>query len=185
MHPPNYPPIVVVGPQRSGTTITSKILAYDLERTPIDEGEFVLGKDYTNCVLQLPHAIDSYIYLQHYYPGIHFVWVNRSTDDIITSMKRIQWCKEDVVDWEVFLERYVISRIKLWQHVKSQIPDSCSEITYEALEDHPLFVAKDKRVEFTSKQWQVNQPLGPRYWSNNQECIREYYGSRHTSSTQE
>lgn len=171
----NYPPIVVTGPQRSGTTIASQILASDLDRRAIDECEFNIGADYTNCVLQLPQALDHLILLQHVYPGVQFLFVRRDPLEIIRSMKRIHWCKDDVHDWDVFLERYVVSRILLWNHIKQQAPEVCSEIDYKALSDHPLFVDKTKRKEFTSKQWEQGKPVGPKYWSNNTKCIQSYY----------
>lgn len=175
MDTPNYPPIVVTGPQRSGTTIASQILASDLDRQAVDESEFTMGADYTNCVIQLPQALDHFILLQHVYPGVQFLFVRRDPLDIIQSMKRIQWCKDDVHDWDVFLERYVVSRLLLWNHIKQQAPDACSEIDYEALSDHPFFVDKDKRQKFTSKQWQQGKPVGPKYWSNNIKCMQSYY----------
>ena len=182
MDTPSYPPIVVTGPQRSGTTIASQIIADDLDRRAIDESDFIMGHNYDNCVIQLPQALDHFILLQHTYPGIQFLFVRRDPLDIIQSMKRIEWCKNDVYDWEVFLERFVMSRILLWNLIKTQIPAVCSEIDYEAMADHPLFVSKDSRTSFTSKQWQLDKPVGPRYWSNNSECIANFYGSRHTSS---
>lgn len=185
METPDNPPIIVTGPQRSGTTIATHILAYDLNLTAIDETQFQFGKDYTNCVIQLPTALDNYVIFQHAYPDCHFVFIKRPRKDIIASMKRIKWCQDDVNDWETFLKRYVDSRFKLWNHVKQQIPLDCSEIYYNALTEHPLFVHQDLRQDFTSKQWQLDKPVGPRYWSNNSNCIQETYGSRCTSSIKE
>lgn len=177
----NYPPIIVTGPQRSGTTIATQILAADLQRTAVDESEFIMGKDYTNCVLQLPQAMDNYIYFQHVYLGVQFCFVRRDPDDIIRSMKRIQWCRDDVHDWDDFLIRYVHSKFLLWELMKEQIPSSCSEIEYSLLSDHPLFV--HDRTGFTCKQWQPNQPIGPKYWSSNNTGIDILYGSRRTQCT--
>lgn len=179
MDTPSYPPIIVTGPQRSGTTIASQIIADDLGRQAVDETEFAFGSDYSNCVLQLPQALDHYILLQHMYEGAQFLFVRRNPDDIIASLKRIHWCKDDVRNWELFLHRYVSSRISLWNHIKNVIPHACSEIDYEALSSHRFFVPSDQRIEFTSKQWQLEHPIGPRYWSNNSECIKATYGSRH------
>lgn len=184
MSTPNHPPIVVTGSQRSGTTIAMHILANDLNRTPIDESQFVLGKDYDNCVIQLPHAMDSYVLLQHTYPGIEFCFVVRDPNDIIASMKRIQWLKDDVLDWETFLVRYVQSRFLLWEMMKSHIPEWCSEISYSMLENHPFFV--HDRKGFTTKQWEQGRPVGPKYWNNNAQCMKELYEQQqHTGSITE
>ena len=178
----NHPPIIITGPQRSGTTIATHILADDLNRQAIDEIDFIPGKDYTNCIIQSPNAMDAYVMLLHMYPGLQFILIRRSKQDIIASMKRIQWCKDDVQDWEQFLEQYVDSRLRIWEQVKQDFPDSCSELPYEALAGHSLFVSKDKRSAFTTQQWQVGKPLGPKLWPNNFVGIQELYGERHTQS---
>ena len=175
MSTPNYPPIIVTGCQRSGTTIATHILADDLDRTPIDEFNFVMGQDYSNCVIQLPQAMDNYVLLQHVYPGVQFLFVNRDKKAIIASMKRIKWLKDDVHDWEQFLERYVNSRFDAWSLMASQIPDCTGFINYDELSKHPFFVARKRRAGFTSKQWQVGQPIGPRHWTNNIKCIQSMY----------
>jgi hypothetical protein len=177
MDTPKYPPIIVTGPQRSGTTIATHIFADKLSLTPVEEHHFIPGNDYTNCIIQSPNALDGYIMLQHMYPGVQFLFVRRDPEQIIASMKRIQWCKDDVSNWEAFIERYVISRIRLWEHIKKHIPDACKEIQYESLQTHPMFVPTEDRLEFTSKQWHPDYPVGPRYWSNNIDCIKELYAT--------
>jgi hypothetical protein len=153
-----------------------RILADELKRMPIDESEFILGTDYTNCVIQFPHAMDSYILLQHTYPGIQFCFVRRDPNDIVASMKRIKWLKDDVLDWEAFLVRYVQSRYLLWETIKEHIPEFCGEIDYSMLENHPFFV--HDREGFTTKQWQADKPVGPKYWANNTQCINQLYGQQ-------
>lgn len=169
-------PIIVTGSQRSGTTIASVITASDRNLTFIDEAEFVPGNDYNNCVIHLPYALDGYVMLHHIYPTAHFIVVTRSKADIIKSMKRIQWCREDVQDWEQFLDDYVDNRFQLIDQLKSYLPDQVSLLPYESLASHRLFVTD--RSNFTVKQWKPGIPRGPKYWSNNLQCITDYYARR-------
>lgn len=176
----NYPPIIVTGPQRSGTTIVTQILAEDLKRTPVDEIDFFPGRNFTNCVVQAPTAMDYYVILIHMYPGLQFVFVDRPRKDIIASMKRIQWCRNDVQNWEQFLEQHLDARLHLWKVIKDRYPESCNEIAFQSLQKHPLFVQQDQRTAFTSRQWQLNNPIGPKYWRNNLECTKQLYGERYS-----
>lgn len=160
-----------------------QIIASDLKRTPVDETEFIPGQDYSNCVIQSPTAMDNYVLLYHMYPGIQFLYVKRPKKDIIASMRRIKWCKDDVHNWDQFLEQHLESRIRLWQTIKDQYPYSCSEITFDSFRHHSLFVDDQYRKQFTSRQWQLNQPFGPMYWTNNLECTKQLYGERYPECT--
>jgi len=170
------PPIVVVGPQRSGTTVASKIIAYDFDLKAVDESEFTLGNDYSNCVVQLPGVLGSYIFLKHAYPGLQFVYIIRDKEDIIASMRRIQWCRGDVFDWEAFMSDWIDNCVLQWHLIKQDMPDQCAEVYYDSLRDHPLFIAEKDRQDFTSKQWQVDKPVGPRYWIKHNQALLELYG---------
>ena len=167
------PPIFVTGSQRSGTTIAAIILAADHNKQFIDELEFIAGKDYTNCIIHYPNALDGFIHLHHFYPDAEFVVVTRPKKDIINSMRRIRWCKDDVKDWDQFLEDYVKQRLIRIQELFQYLPDQTVELAYETLQYHRLFV-KD-RANFTSKQWKKGVPRGPKYWDSNVKCIEQCY----------
>ena len=170
------PPIIVTGSQRSGTTITSIITATDNDLTFIDEAEFTPGKDYQDCVIHLPGALDGYVMLHHIYPYSTFVVVPRSKEDIIQSMKRIQWCKDNVQDWEQFLSDYVDNRLQLIEQLQAYLPNQVKLLPYESLRTHRLF--DEDRKHFTVKQWMADMPRGPKYWSDNFQCISTYYARR-------
>ena len=176
--------ILVTGPQRSGTTIAAATLADDFNLTFVDETGFVPGNQYKDAVVQSPNALDSYVILHHMYPQAEFVFVRRDKTDIIASMKRIQWLMDDVQDWESFLSDYVDNRFELWDKLKNYLPKQTQEIPYNALKGHRFFVSKEQRTSFTTKQWQVGKPLGPKIWPNNQQGIQELYCERYSSSTQ-
>lgn len=167
-------PIIVTGPQRSGTTIAANILGHDLNRTVVDELHFNAQDKRQNIVCQVPSALQTYMIIYHFMQDVHFVYVKRDKSDIVQSMKRIQWSKKNVDYWEAFLDSYVDHCFKQWERLKEDLPKDCwSELPYKALSTHPLFVPKDQRTGFTSKQWQKDTPVGPRYWDDQLACIRE------------
>ena len=182
MDTPNTRQIIVTGPQRSGTTIAAVILADDLKLTFVDEVDFVPGQQYSNHVIQSPTALDNYVLFHHMYPKAEFVFVKRAKSDIITSMKRIEWCMDDVNDWEQFVSDYIDTQNTRWKQLKDYLPSQTSEIPYEALKGHRLFVQQDARLNFTAKQWHPSKPIGPRYWSNNLQCSIDMYSERHLTS---
>ena len=63
---------------------------------------------------------------------------------------------------------------QLWGVTKSILPDSAwTELKYESLKEHPLFIPKNQRENFTVKQWKLNEPCGMQYWDNNLDCYME------------
>ena len=171
-------PTVVVGCQRSGTLITSKILAEYLGADHIDEFEFLpvwkgielinqlLDAGRTNLVIHCPVALKCWEDIYTQIPSVRFVGVKRDPTDILESMKRIRWLKDDHRDdWEEFLQEQIKLMDNLWQNLKQTMPaDDWREIEYESLQDHPLFIKKEDRKDFFVKQWNLTEKEGPRYW---------------------
>ena len=174
------PPIIVTGPQRSGTTIAAIIKAADHHLDYVDELDFVIGNDYTNSVIQLPNALDSFVVLHHVYPNAFFVVMSRPKEDIIASMKRIQWLRNDVQNWEFFLNDYVEQRLTRCQELLDYLPSQSVLLDYNSLQSHRLFTSS--RQNFTSRQWKDGVPRGPAFWDSNVKCIKTYYEQRLTSS---
>lgn len=166
------PPIIVTGCQRSGTTIAAHALGHDFNLPVVED---YLIKDHhfqPDTVYQCPLALHSYYAIYYANPNTHFVGVQRDPKDIYKSMKRIKWCQNDYQDWESFLKTHILHCMRLWECLKADIPPSnWTEIQYEALKDHPLWV--EKRKKFTSKQWQPDTPVGPKYWKSNQIGLKE------------
>ena len=172
-------PTLVVGCQRSGTLITSKILADYLEADHIDEFEFLpvgrginlinklLDVGRTNLVIHCPAALTAWRPIYDEIPNIRFVGVKRNPTDILESMKRIKWLQEDHKDdWEEFLQEQVKFMNNLWQNLKQTMPTGdWREIEYENLQDHPLFIKKENRKDFFVKQWNLTDKEGPPYWT--------------------
>ena len=161
------PPIVVTGCQRGGTRIAAQILSYDLGLKYVDESEFVPYRLPGDSIVHAPFLLNEYLTVYYANPGVHFVGVVRGSDAILASMKRIQWMKDEVVDWDAFLIHYVSFQQRLWKQLKKELPKkSWSEVNYNNLQSHPLFVPKDQRADFHALQWQVGKPVGPRYWTS-------------------
>jgi len=172
------PPIIVTGCQRSGTRIAARILADDFQLQYVDEFEADFHNLQTNTIVHSPLALHGYIETYYTYPGVHFVGVIRDPAEIIASMKRIKWLQGDVKGWESFLPHYVGHQLRLWKLLKQELPqESWSEIQYDSLKSHRLFVDKEDRKEFTSLQWKFEQPEGPRFWDKNRECLIEHQNS--------
>ena len=46
---------------------------------------------------------------------------------------------------------------EMWEDLKANLPpDAWTEIEYQSLESHPLFIPKELRTEFTDRQTQIN-----------------------------
>lgn len=155
--------VVVSGPQRSGTRIVAKAIAYDTSKTFIDEADinyhdFRLLQWYlmqTNVVIQCPglchklHEISLNSTL--------IVMVKRPIDEIINSQNRIKWLDEAN---KLELAKYgyssgIISRIKYeyWNRYQKQIlGQSGAEVRYHDLEGHPLFIPSELRATFRHDQ---------------------------------
>lgn len=183
------PPFIVTGPPRSGTMITAQILANDYKCTVIDEFGFppiprsfekvnaMIEKGITNIVIQSPAALMNPIEIFHTIPDLHWIGVVRKKTDIIKSMERIHYRQNDFYHWPDYLHDFVDHTRQLWGVAKSVLPDGCwTEIKYESLKEHPLFIPKEQREDFTMFQWKLNEPCGMPYWEDNIQCYLEKIG---------
>jgi hypothetical protein len=147
---------MVTGPQRSGTTITAKIIAKELDFQYLDEREIhvdnfdKLFKIYqrNKFVLQAP-GLCAYA---HMMPGA-VVLVRRNIEEIIASQERIQWSKRPQRRElnKYFESEGVIAKIKYdtwdnWQSDRANL----FEIDYTSIADHPMYV--EDRKDFKPKQ---------------------------------
>lgn len=151
-----YKRVLVTGPQRSGTTITGKILSKELNFQYVDEREIdidnfdKLFKLYQrrNFVLQAPGLCA----FAHMMPGA-VVMMKRPVEEILRSQERIHWPlasnKKELAKY--FKDHGVIAEIKyqMWDHWQSVKKDAF-EIDYHSIKDHPLYV--EDRSDFKPKQ---------------------------------
>ena len=132
----------------------------------------LLSNNITEFITQMPAALNVWLDLWHTYPQIHFVGVMRDTEDIIASMKRIQWRMDDVQHWSDYMYDFVAHQKGQWSLMKDILPDTAwTEVEYESFNDNPLFIEKELRKDFTVNQIKRDKALGPVSWSKNDENV--------------
>ena len=165
-------PIIVTGCQRSGTTIMTRIVCNDLgysfhqddEILPTLEGikriNLFIKHGITNIAIQSPIALYLYDDLYYTVPDIHFIGMKRDKQDIINSMRRVNWgeeLQEHYWNWEGYLDTHVSHMNALWDSLKTNLPATAwTEVEYQSLESHPLFIQKDMRTNFTIRQTEIH-----------------------------
>lgn len=171
----NFDKILVTGPQRSGTRICAKMIAYDLGHRYIDESEFhvdslfvlcSLVEKQERCVVQCP-VLCRYVHIFNL-ENIAIILMRRNIEDIIASQKRISW------RWELLeLARYdrtrgVIAEVKyqFWEKYQERKIKNAFELDYESLAGHPLWVPRDLRRNFNATQTSS--------FKNNPDAIRNF-----------
>ena len=155
--------VFVSGPQRSGTRIVAKAIAYDTGYDYVDEKEVTfhdfkllehyLGKN--KVVIQCPGLCHKLHWVTD--KNTIVVMVIRPIDEIEASEKRIGWSQ---VDRLAELSKYgytegIISKIKYdyWKTVQKPIlGDRATEIVYHGLTEHPLFIKDRKGFEWNQTQ---------------------------------
>jgi len=154
-----YNKILVTGPQRSGTRIAAKMIAADTGYTYLDEEEFnVSNRDKLrkifkrgDIVVQCP-AISAWI--QDFSANdTLIIFMMRDIDDILASQKRIGWGDKTELS-KYGKKRGVISKIKydVWEKEQKPKVENWLEVEYESLSGHPLWIAKNKRINFKYNQ---------------------------------
>jgi len=157
--------IVVTGPQRSGTTIASKMIAQDLGYEHFDET--VLPESFDGFALQVLH--NNLEGIKGVYQGptrsalchtlpedVAVVFMVRPVEDIIASQERINWVWEDqeIAQYPTEYQAAPVSSMKYryWNEVQKPLIRYAYEIVYHSLEEHPLWKNKEERKNFNSKQ---------------------------------
>jgi hypothetical protein len=153
--------ILVTGPQRSGTRIGARMMAYDTGYRFVDEMEVKfdslyalsdLFAEHQEFVVQCP-ALCCHAHLFSA-DDTAVVLMRRKIPDIVASQERIHWV------WEkTELARYGrisgnIAEIKyeFWEQYQRSRIIHAFEIPYENLEAHPLWVSLDQRKDFRPGQ---------------------------------
>lgn len=135
----------------------------------IDEAEFDahfyglfrhIASQSSDWVVHGPALFHHIFDVLHDFPDVTFVVVKRNMEDIYSSQKRIEW-GEEIERMHMSVQPYdtrPISEIKYgaWDKWKTHLP-SWVEYQYEDFELHPLWVPKEKRARFHSKQWKVEE----------------------------
>lgn len=152
--------IVVTGPQRSGTTIATQMIAADTGHRFVDEGAFsvydeaawreILQQD--DVVVHCPHMLKDIV--DNPPAGIFVVLMHRDLTEIHRSARRIGWNhygnppelrKFNVPEGDSAAIKYAY-----WDSHEKRFP--FIEVPFESLRGHPLYVDEQHRISFDPKQ---------------------------------
>ena len=164
-----YSIILVTGPQRSGTTICARMISHDLGHTYIDESRWgvwdgekarQIAATESPCVLQAPGLLKDALLFDGLECAV--VMMRRRVTDIIASQERVSWNNWAEKEISHYVEPGTFDIPHLWvagvkyaywdNVIRDKLPH-WTEIEYEALKSHPMWVPKEKRKEFTSRQY--------------------------------
>lgn len=162
----------VTGPQRSGTTISARMIAHDTGYRYIDEFEFNVGNRVKFLKLaKLEHVVIHCPGLMRWMVDVAdeqscVVVVKRAIDEIIRSQERIGWSQENIELKHYNLEGSgrKISEVKYeyWESTQKALIPNYMEIDYHSWKDHPLWVDDILRKNFRAKQTRLRTEQGHR-----------------------
>ena len=159
--------IIVTGPQRSGTTICAAMIAHDLGYKFYTEDRIhtrsvwlaneLLWHD-TNFVLQAP-AICRWVHYVAFATEVAVVLMRRKLDDIHASEHRIRWAgsyhnKVELMAYGLKEGDSAAVKYAYWDQKQKAMILNPFEVEYESLAAHPMWVPKEERVNFRSRQYQ-------------------------------
>ena len=165
--------IIVSGCQRSGTTSVSKMIAYDIGYTFIDEHEYGVHdyerfkqstKKNASIVVHCPALSHKILSIVKDVPKSHIMWVKRPHDEIRKSMDRIGWAqKEEAREKLKYLKLIDCKNLTIeetktiyWNNTQSvQLDESrFTEIDFHGpyVGWHPLFISPKYRKNFSPKR---------------------------------
>jgi hypothetical protein len=163
--------ILVTGPQRSGTTIAAHMIAHDLDMCYVDEDDLGWHGSGTNDesllrkllavgvnnVIQAPACA----HICHTLPeDCVVVFMRRDVEDVVASEERIKWGCERV-EFQKYPEEYRATPIShskylYWEEVQRDNIAHAYEVEYDSLRGHPLWVEKEHRKNFGTRQYGTN-----------------------------
>lgn len=154
--------ILVSGPQRSGTHICARAIAYDTGHRYIDEMAFAAHNSQRwreivraggRVVVQCP----AQCHLLHEWAGdsrVGVVFMRRALKDILASQERINWtAHEGARELAKYGLQYgTIAQVKydFWERWQRDLfpPGRRFEVEYRSLRDHSLWLPRAKRRGF-------------------------------------
>lgn len=166
-----YDHILVTGPQRSGTTIASRMISADTGHRYVSEDDYgvyveeafadLLAQEH-RIVIQCPAM--SHIVHEVASASTLVVMMMRDCDDIVASEERAGWTvgpypelykfgmsRRQAVSFRRRGGRIAELKYERWKKQREQIPHYL-ELDYESLAAHPLWVPKTERVNFSPRQ---------------------------------
>jgi hypothetical protein len=174
-----YKAIVVTGPQRSGTTITTRILAAELGYRAVLEETFrvddlnafaELMERADRVVIQAP-ALSSIVHLLKNADWA-IVFMLREAEDIIRSQNRVGWGERHQAYEKAKYFRpddpqpvCLVKRFAWESFQRKRLKERAFELEYESLAGHDLWIENSLRTQFLARQTGLEKPLsGPDTW---------------------
>lgn len=155
--------IIVSGPQRSGTTIATQMLAAELHFRPILEEAIghtnivklaSLFRNDHGIVLQAP-ALSSVVHLL----GATVVFMRRPVAEIVASQQRISWHNEADEKQHYFYDgpdNIATVKYRAWERFQRPwLGTKAFDLDYHSLSQHPLWVDAEHRRQFGPRQTQL------------------------------
>jgi len=169
----NYKKIIVTGPQRSGTTITGKILSVRLNLKYLDEMVIKVRdkklfdqvvNERNNFVLQCP-SMSYYIHNIGNREDVFIVFMKRDVHDILLSQYRINWTYDKSeslkyinAGFDVNIDIPIsIIKYHIWNKYQKNKIKNKMELWYECLKTDDMWIDKKFRKNFYSKQTEIRK----------------------------
>jgi hypothetical protein len=162
-----YKIILVSGMQRTGTTVCMKMIQHDLK---LDKDNINwLGPSKTRFKPYLNKRGGPWVLhgpgLSHLLPeigsldNVFIIWMKRPFEEILASAQRIKWQPKQNLDnygikktddYEEDLRKLYEAKNLHWEQAKLVL-QNYQEVDYSSLETHPLFLPKEQRLKFGTR----------------------------------
>lgn len=161
----SYRVIVVSGPQRSGTTICTRMIATDTGHQFVPEEGFgfynirlwrYMVEKKHNLAIQCP-TMSRWIHEFGELEDVAIVWMLRPLDEILASQERINWTatyqRKELLNYGPEAQPPIaLVKLNYWQTVQKPVIRHAYEVEYHSLETHPLWVSSEQRKKFRPRQ---------------------------------
>lgn len=190
--------ILLVGPHRAGTTIAARMIASDLDLEYYEEEDVfhwaeTSHLDQIDIRAWLAHVGAPRLVLRG--PALSsrahtwalsvdemcVVMLLRPVDDILASQRRVRWAMErPELSWYPANYREeglhaCQAKYRYWSEVQQpMLGDQAYELWYEDLSKHELWVPKEERGDFWSRQWRPGEKKGQRWMMREEEYDARY-----------
>lgn len=173
-HLKKFRKVIVTGPQRSGTTITCRMVAHDTGHRWVDESMFDnFSGDAFWSQVESPepaaihgpnffHLMDAPEVADAEDIAVLFVW--RDINSILRSMHRIGWINQPIErfdEWRTGHAHCPATKQKLWANHFSKRIRNAFTVHYRDLKAHPLYLPDSARKGFEIKQTDLATKVDP------------------------
>jgi hypothetical protein len=165
-HLAHFDVVLITGPQRSGTTICTRMVAQDTGSRYVDEAEYGFhDEDVWRALITAGSGIavhcPAMCHVIHEFAAderVAVIMMRRDLRDIIASQERIGWTeREEPRELAKYGTAYGPIALVKWDHWERGQRDLFPmgrrfEIEYESLAGHPLWIPRPQRTHFGHRQ---------------------------------